>query len=191
VIYMSPPGVQRVVEVGSRKGVRLDIRLMPTATRTPQEAAAAVDAELGQIVRSVVYVAPRPEGRLVAIVVLASGRNQIDPSYLTAVTGEMAIREATAREARDLTGYSSGGIPPFGYEREVRIVMDQDLARYQWVWAAAGADTALLRVAPRTLRVLANAVVAPLSPASRSSAADAPRIEPGRRPLQFGARAWG
>jgi prolyl-tRNA editing enzyme YbaK/EbsC (Cys-tRNA(Pro) deacylase) len=154
-----------VVEVASRKGVALDIRLMPDSTHTAEEAAAAVEARVGQIVKSLVFVAPRPEDRLLPIVCLVSGGNQVDLALLAAVTGEFAIRKATAREARELTGYSIGGIPPFGHGRDVRIVMDQDLCQYQWVWAAAGTDTAVFRVAPRTLRMLSNANVAPIAAA--------------------------
>jgi len=160
------PGIRRVVEAASRKGVVLDIRLMPDSTRSAEEAAAAVDAELGQFVKSLLFVAPRPEGRLVPVVCLVSGRNQVDLSLLAAATGEVAIRGATAREARDLTGYSIGGIPPFGHGRDVPILMDQDLCKYQWVWAAAGTDSAVFRVAPRTLRMLSNALVVPLAAAS-------------------------
>jgi prolyl-tRNA editing enzyme YbaK/EbsC (Cys-tRNA(Pro) deacylase) len=178
VTDLSHPGIQRVVEVASRKGVALDIRLMPDTTHTAEEAALVVDAELGQIVKSIVFVAPRPEGRLLPIVCLVSGRNQVDLALLAAVTGEVAIRQATAREVRELTGYSIGGIPPFGHARDVRILMDQDLAQYQWIWAAAGTDTAVFRVAPRTLRMLSNAIVAPLCASSWLQAAAAPRLEP-------------
>lgn len=180
---LSHPAIQRVVEVASRKGVALDIRLMPASTHTAEEAAAAVGAGLGQIVKSLVFVAPRPEGRLAAIVCLVSGRNQVDLSLLAAVTGEVAIRRATAREARDLTGYAIGGIPPFGHGRDVRILMDQDLCQYQWVWAAAGTDTAVFRVEPRVLRMLSNAVVSPLAEPVWMPAAPSP-IEPR---LQFEA----
>ena len=163
---LSNPGVQRVVEVASRKGIALDIRLMPESARTAEDAAAAFDAELGQIVQSMVFVAPRPEGRLLALVCLVSGRNQVDLGNLAAVTGEVAIRAATARETRDLTGYAMGGIPPFGFGRDVRVVMDQDLAQYQWIWASAGTEYAVLRVEPRTLRMLSNAIVAPIASTS-------------------------
>ena len=160
---LSHPAIQRVIEVASRKGVALDIRLLPESTCTAEEAAAAVDAELGQIVKSLVFVVPRPDGRLAPIVCLVSGRNQVDLNLLAAVTGEVAIRPATLREARELTGYPDGGTPPFGHGRDVRILMDQDLAQYEWVWAAAGVDTAIFRVAPRTLRMLSNAIVAPVA----------------------------
>ncbi|HEX7611513.1 MAG TPA: YbaK/EbsC family protein [Candidatus Limnocylindrales bacterium] len=160
------PGIQNLIEVASRKGVTLDIRLMPHAVHTAEEAAAALYAELGQIVKSLVFVAPRPGGRLVPIVCLVSGRNQVDLSLLAAVSGEVAIREATVCEARDLTGYAVGGIPPFGHRRDVRILMDQDLSQYQWVWAAAGTDRDVFRVAPKTLRMLSNALVAPVAETS-------------------------
>jgi len=181
---LSNTGVQRVVEVASRKGIALDIRLMPESVCTAEDVAAAVDAELGQIVKSLVFVAPRPEGRLLALVCLVSGRNQVDLGYLAAVTGEVAIRAASAREARELTGYAMGGIPPFGFSRDVRVVMDQDLAQYQWIWAAAGTETAVMRVAPRVLRMLSNAIVAPIASTSWLQAATASQLEPR---LQFEA----
>jgi hypothetical protein len=41
--------------------------------------------------------------------------------------------------------------------------MDPDLGRYPIVWAAAGLPTAVFPVPPGTLRVLANATVAPIT----------------------------
>jgi prolyl-tRNA editing enzyme YbaK/EbsC (Cys-tRNA(Pro) deacylase) len=157
------PAIARVVEVAARKGVALDIRTFEVSTHTAAEAAAAVDAELGQIVRSIVFVAPRPEGRLAPIICLVSGVNQVDLKLLGAVTGESSVRRASARETRDLTGFSIDGIPPIGYPRGTRILMDQDLCPYQWVWASAGTEASLFRVTPGILRMLANAIVAPIA----------------------------
>jgi prolyl-tRNA editing enzyme YbaK/EbsC (Cys-tRNA(Pro) deacylase) len=173
VIDLLEPGIKKIVEVASRKGVPLDIRLMPDSAHTAEEAAAVLHAELGQMVRAVLLVAPRPEGRLVPIVCLVSARNQVDLALLAAVTGEVAIRAAGSREARELTGYSIDAIAPFGHGREVRILMDQDLCAYQWIWVAAGTDSAVFRVAPRTLRMLSNAVVAPVATASLMTARQA------------------
>ncbi|MGA2513673.1 MAG: hypothetical protein ABSG37_08630 [Candidatus Limnocylindrales bacterium] len=64
------PAVQQVVDVASRKGVTLDIRLLPATTHTVAQAAAALDVQLGQLVESLVFVAPRPNRRLVPVVCL-------------------------------------------------------------------------------------------------------------------------
>jgi prolyl-tRNA editing enzyme YbaK/EbsC (Cys-tRNA(Pro) deacylase) len=183
---LSQPGLQRVVEAASRKGVALDVRPMPGPSRTAEEAAAALDAQLGQVVKTLVLVAPRHDGRLVPMVCLVSGRNQADRDVLAAVTGEVAIREATPREALGLTGYSIGSLPAFGYGHDVRVLMDQDLCQYEWVWACAGTSTAVFRIAPRTLRMLANAVVAPVAKASWMHVAAA---APADLSLQAGSHA--
>jgi len=160
---VSHPAIQRVVEVAARKGVRLDIITLDAPTRTAEEAAAAVGVRLDQIVKSLVFVSARSDGRLVPVICLVSGRNRVDLGRLAAVTGEMSIRRATAREARELTGFPVGGIPPFGYGRQARVVMDADLCPFQVVWAAAGVDGAVFPVPPGTLRFLSNATVAPIA----------------------------
>ena len=157
-----PTPTQRVIDAASRKGVTLDVHTFTESTHTAEDAAAAVGAALGQIVKSLVFVAPRTDGGLEPILCLVSGPNRVDVARLAAVTGEPDVRRATAVEARDLTGYTIGGIPPVGFSRTLRVVMDPDLGRFQVVWAAAGTATAVFPVAPATLRMLSNAHVAPI-----------------------------
>ena len=162
-------GIQRVREAAARKGVELDIRVFDASTHTAADAAATVDAELGQIVKSLVFVAPADDGQLEPVLCLVSGPNRVDLARLAAVTGDRDIRRATAREAQDLTGFVIGGIPPFGHARPVRTIMDPDLGRFQVVWAAAGTPTAVFPVPPATLRILANAMVAPITEERRAA----------------------
>jgi len=58
---------------------------------------------------------------------------------------------------------AAGGTPPFGYAHAIRTIMDPDLGRFEKVWAAAGTANTVFSVTPQTLRVLANAVVAPIA----------------------------
>jgi prolyl-tRNA editing enzyme YbaK/EbsC (Cys-tRNA(Pro) deacylase) len=157
------PAVQRVLDAAARKGVTLDIHVFDASTHTAADAAAAVGAELGQIVKSLVFVAPADGGGLEPVLCLVSGTNRVDLSRLAAVTGQADIRRATAREANELTGFTIGGIPPIGHGRPMRVLMDPDLGRFRVVWAAAGTDTAVFPVPPATLRTLANAVVMPVT----------------------------
>lgn len=154
-----PAAVQRVIDAAARKGVALDVRVFDESTHTAAEAAATVGAEIGQIVKSLVFVAPDADG-LEPVLCLVSGPNRVDMARLAAVIGEPDVRRATANEARELTGFTIGGIPPIGHPRTVRVIMDPDLGRFQVVWAAAGTPTAVFPVAPGTLRMLANANVA-------------------------------
>ena len=157
------PAVRRVVEAAARKGIDLHIVVLDATTHTADDAARALGVELGQIVKSLVFVAPHPEMGQEPILCLVSGANRVDVARLAAVVGEPAIRRATAREARDLTGFAIGGIPPVGHANPVRVVMDPDLGRHREVWAAAGVDRAVFPVAPAALRALTNAIVAPIA----------------------------
>ena len=157
------PAIKRVSDAAARKGVTLDVTVFDASTHTAAEAAAAVGAEIGQIVKSLVFVAPDGAGGLSPLVCLVSGPNRVDLARLAAVSGEPDVRRATAREAHDLTGFSIGGIPPIGHSRPVRVIMDPDLGRFPVVWAAAGTGTAVFPVPPATLRTLANATVAPIA----------------------------
>lgn len=170
------PAVSRVLEAAARKGVTLEITVFDESTHTAQQAAAAVGSELAQIVKSLVFVAPRDDG-LEPILCLVSGANRVDVARLAAVTGEPDIRRATAREANDLTGFVIGGIPPIGHSRPVRVIMDPDLAPYQVVWASAGLPTAVFPVPPGTLVILANAVVAPITEDRAPAETEAARPE--------------
>jgi prolyl-tRNA editing enzyme YbaK/EbsC (Cys-tRNA(Pro) deacylase) len=175
---MSPvhPAVQRVLDAASRKGVQLEVREFAQSTHTAAEAAAAVGAEVGQIVKSLVFVADGTDG-IQACLVLASGANTVDVGLLASALTEPNIRRATADEARELTGFTIGGIPPFGHITQIRTIMDPDLGRFETVWAAAGTANAVFAVTPNELRVLANAIVTPISAAR----------EPGPEPLSANA----
>jgi prolyl-tRNA editing enzyme YbaK/EbsC (Cys-tRNA(Pro) deacylase) len=157
------PALVRVVEAAARKGVTLDIHFFEESTHTAAEAATAVGADLGQIVKSLVFVVDADDGSPRTYVCLVSGPDRVDLPRLVAVVGEPGIRRATAREARDLTGFVIGGIPPLGHAHAVKVVMDPALGLHRVVWAAAGLPYAVFPVPPATLRALANAVVAPIA----------------------------
>ena len=160
------------------EGIDLDIVMFDESTHTAEEAALAVGGELGQIVKSLVFVAPSDAGPE-PIICLVSGQNRVDVARLAAVAGEPDIRRATAREAHELVGFVIGGIPPIGFDRPVRVIMDPDLGRYTVV-RAAGLPTAVFEVPPATLRTLANATVAPIGEERRAADVEADEQGSGR-----------
>jgi len=135
----------------SSSGVR--VREFPEGTRTAVDAARAVGCELGQIVKSLVFLAAGKP-----VVALVSGSNRLDERRLAAVAGG-PVAKANAQTVRAATGYAIGGVPPFGHATEVSVFMDRDLLRYPAVWAAAGRPDSVFEIEPGRLRELSNAVV--------------------------------
>ena len=102
---------------------------LPDSTRTAAEAAAACGCELGQIVKSLVFVV---DGE--PTMVLCAGDRRV-----SAIEG----RPASAAEARSATGFAIGGIPPLGHDRELPTIVDESLRRFDRVWCAAGTPHAV------------------------------------------------
>jgi prolyl-tRNA editing enzyme YbaK/EbsC (Cys-tRNA(Pro) deacylase) len=135
---------------------RIEVRQFPQGTRTADDAARAIGCDVGQIVKSLVFVAAgRP------VIALVSGTNRLDEKRLGEVAGE-PVSKADAETARTATGYAIGGVPPFGHATEMRVFMDRDLLAHGVVWAAAGRPDSVFEIGPERLRELSGAVVADL-----------------------------
>jgi prolyl-tRNA editing enzyme YbaK/EbsC (Cys-tRNA(Pro) deacylase) len=138
--------VDRFLEEASRLGLSLKILEFPEGTRTAAEAAQAVGCHIGQIVKSLVFMA---DGK--AVLALTSGQNRVDPGALARLVDAASVRKATPEEAREATGFAIGGTPPFGHVRPLEVFVDRDLMDYDVVWAAAGTPKALFALSPRDL----------------------------------------
>ena len=159
------PANERVRAYAEQRGVTVEITAFDESTHTAQEAADAIGVALGQIVKSLVFMAPldpaRDDGELQLVVALVRGTDRVDLSKLASVCGHPRLRRASAREAKRATGYTIGGVPPFAHEQQAVVVMDPALDGYEEIWAAAGTPTTVFPIAPATLALLSDALVAP------------------------------
>jgi len=138
-----PSSIERFLREAERLGLSLEVREFPEGTRTAQDAARAIGCEVGQIVKSLVFM-----GGTEPFLVLTSGPNRADIDRLSALLDGVPVRRADADEARAATGFAIGGTPPFGHPRRLRAFCDRDLLGYEEVWAAAGTPHAVFPVRP-------------------------------------------
>jgi len=146
--------IDRFRREAEARGLSLDVRTFPEGTKTADAAARAVGCEVGQIVKSLVFVG---DGQ--PLLALTSGANRADPGRLADVAGAREVRRATPEEARAATGFSIGGTPPFGHPRPLRTFLDRDLLAYERLWAAAGSPDAVFPITPQELLRAAEARV--------------------------------
>jgi prolyl-tRNA editing enzyme YbaK/EbsC (Cys-tRNA(Pro) deacylase) len=120
------PTAARLAERLAQRGLEIEVRTLSDSARTAPLAAAALDVEVGQIVKSLVFLrAEEP------VMVLCAGDRRVD-------TKRLGLSPARADQVRELTGFSIGGIPPLGHAVELATTIDQSLRRFEVVWAAAG-----------------------------------------------------
>lgn len=146
--------IDRFLEAAAVLGHTVEVRRFPEGTKTAADAARAIGCDVGQIVKSLVFIA---DGR--AVLALTSGANRVDPWRLAVLAGAETARRATPEEARAATGFAVGGTPPFGSPEPIRVLLDPDLLAYDEVWAAAGTPDAVFRTSPEELRRTTNAEI--------------------------------
>lgn len=142
------PAAQRVADAAAKLGLAIDIVIFEHSTRTAAEAAEAVGCDVGQIVKSLVFtVKDKP------VIALVSGANQLDTRKLAVLfgVGRKQVERANAETVRAATGFAIGGVPPFGHATSTTIYIDQDLAQYDVIWAAAGTPNAVFAISPAAL----------------------------------------
>lgn len=92
------------------------------------------------------------------MLVLCSGSNTVDAERLELV-------KADADFVRQVTGFSIGGVPPWGWTTApARTVIDHDLLGYEEIWAAAGTPRSVFPLWPWELVRRTGGEVAAIAP---------------------------
>ena len=85
---------------------------------------------VGQIAKSLVFMVDGAP-----VMVIASGVNRVDERKLASLAGGK-VRRADADIVKKATGYTIGGVPPFGHDTALRLWIDEDLLRHDLIYAA-------------------------------------------------------
>lgn len=131
--------------------LNLDVQHMGQSTHTAAEAAAAVGAPVEAIVKSLLFMA---EGK--PLLVLASGPHRVNAEALGVRLG-LLLEQADARAVKVHTGWSIGGVPPFGHPTALHTVMDEDFFHLEKLWAAAGSAQSVFPITPLRLQDITSA----------------------------------
>jgi prolyl-tRNA editing enzyme YbaK/EbsC (Cys-tRNA(Pro) deacylase) len=121
------------------RGLQIEVRTLSDSARTAARAAAALGVEVGQIVKSLVFVR---DGE--PVMILCAGDRRVDAARL-------GVAPAGADLVREVTGFSIGGVPPLGHDTELATTVDESLRRFDVVWAAAGTPHDVFKVGTEAL----------------------------------------
>jgi prolyl-tRNA editing enzyme YbaK/EbsC (Cys-tRNA(Pro) deacylase) len=154
-LFALPEGVQRVARALLQAAHPNAPVMLDDAARTAQEAADGLGVQLGQIAKSVIF--KRKEDG-VAVLVVTSGDRRVDEKKVSAWVGK--IGRADADFVKQHTGFSIGGVSPVAHLLPPVTLLDQDLWRFEEIWAAAGHPHAVFRLQPDDLKQLTGAPVA-------------------------------
>lgn len=141
----------QVQEALKRCGVTCRVKEFPASTKTAQEAASAIGCSVAQIAKSIVL---KTKNTNEAVLVITSGSNRVNERAVSTIIGQ-EIEKANADFVREKTGFAIGGIPPLGHAQPLITLIDQDLLKFDRIYAAAGTPQSVFELTPAELIVIA------------------------------------
>lgn len=149
-----PEGVQRIAAALLAQGHPHAPVMLADAARTAQQAADALGIDVGQIAKSIIF---RRKADDVAVLVITSGDRRVDEKKVAALVGPLG--RADAGFVKSKTGYSIGGVPPIAHATPSITLIDEELFRFDDIWAAAGHPHGVFKLQPDDLMRLSGAPV--------------------------------
>ena len=117
------------------------VMVLASSARTAQEAAESLNTDVGSIVKSLLF---KSENNF--ILCLVSGDRRCSLNKLKKIKQLKDISMANPQSVKEVTGFTIGGVSPIGHLKEVEIFIDNNLKRFQNIYAAAGHPNCIYKV---------------------------------------------
>ena len=133
---------QRVAAALAEHGLPGQVIVLETLATTAQMAAEALGIEVGRIVKSLLFVGAETGA---PYLILVSGDNRVHEKRVGRIIGEK-LERSDAEFVKQHTGFSIGGVSPYGHPAPLKTYLDQHLFDFDTVWAAAGNPRSVFEV---------------------------------------------
>ena len=132
----------------------LKVITLENSARTAQDAATALDCNVGAIVKSLLF---KTKHRF--ILCLVAGDKRCSLNKLKNIKNEKDISMASPEEVKTQTGYTIGGVSPIGHVEKIEIIIDNSLERFNELFAAAGHQNCVFKINFKDIQKITNGKV--------------------------------
>ena len=119
----------------------LEVIILENSARTAQDAAKALDCNVGAIVKSLLFRTGE-EGRGC----VRAGDKRCSLNKLKKLKDKKDISMASPEEVKTQTGYTIGGVSPIGHLNKIEIIIDKSLKKFIQLFAAAGHPNCVFKI---------------------------------------------
>ena len=129
----------------------LEVIVLENSARTAQDAATALDCNVGAIVKSLLF-----KTKDSFTLCLVAGDKRCSLNKLKKIKNEKDISMASPEEVKTQTGYTIGGVSPVGHINNVKIFIDKSLERFNKMFAAAGHPNCVFKISFKDIQKITN-----------------------------------
>ena len=129
----------------------LEVIILENSARTAQDAAEALECDVGAIVKSLLFKAEES-----FTLCLVAGDKRCSLNKLKKIKNVKDITMASPTEVKTQTGYTIGGVSPIGHLNKIEIFIDKSLERFINLFAAAGHPKCIFKINFKDIQKITN-----------------------------------
>ena len=155
---LNKESVKRVNKVLKTFDSKLKVEVLNSSARTAIDAANSLKCEVGAIVKSLLLRADDS-----FVLCLVSGDKKCSLNKVKKITGKKDVCMANAEDVKKQTGFTIGGVSPVGLVSDLDIMIDDQLNRFQDIFAAAGHPYVVFKIDFKNLKEITKGVILDIS----------------------------
>ena len=132
----------------------LEVIVLENSARTAQDAAGALDCNVGAIIKSLLFRTGDD-----FTLCLVAGDKRCSLNKLKKITSKKDVSMASPEDVKTQTGYTIGGVSPIGHLRKIEIIIDNSLERFKKLFAAAGHPNCVFKINLNDIQKITNGKV--------------------------------
>ena len=132
----------------------LEVIVLENSARTAQDAAGALDCNVGAIIKSLLFRTGDD-----FTLCLVAGDKRCSLNKLKKITSKKDVSMASPEDVKIQTGYTIGGVSPIGHLKKIEIIIDNSLERFKKLFAAAGHPNCVFKINLNNIQKITNGKV--------------------------------
>ena len=119
----------------------LEVIVLDKSARTALDAATALDCNVGAIVKSLLFKTNDS-----FLLCLVAGDKRASLNKIKKIINKKDVSMANPEDVKSQTGYTIGGVSPIGHLKQIDIIIDNTLERFNELFAAAGHPNCVFKI---------------------------------------------
>jgi len=119
----------------------LEVIVLDKSARTAQDAATALGCNVGAIVKSLLFKTNDS-----FLLCLVAGDKRASLNKIKKIINKKDVSMANPEDVKSQTGYTIGGVSPIGHLKQIEIIIDNSLERFNELFAAAGHPNCVFKI---------------------------------------------
>ena len=132
----------------------LEVIVLDKSARTAQDAATALDCNVGAIVKSLLFKTNDS-----FLLCLVAGDKRASLNKIKKTINKKDVSMANPEDVKSQTGYTIGGVSPIGHLKQIEIIIDNSLKRFNELFAAAGHPNCVFKINFTNIQKITNGKV--------------------------------